>query len=212
MLLLSVLLSGCFETDPVAVVPSEVLTQGWSEKGRDSGSKWYGLAASWTVIEYRVTPERKTIDSGPYPASLTLMTIDTTSRLEPSEVRDKLERQIRDNAASQDLMLKDGSRAEGTRTLASGVKTTWFHYDAVIGEDSRLFSPGHEARVIGEVGFDERSKITFVAVGLAQVQGSGPTGQYFRDTTHWEKIVQDPDGTIDGHTGNDGLVWNIRSH
>jgi hypothetical protein len=75
-----------------------------------------------------------------------------------------------------------------------------------------LFTPGRDAKVIGEAWFDERSKITVVVVGLAQTQGAGLTGQQYRDTTHWHRMVADPGATIQSPGSADGLIYNVRSH
>lgn len=210
LLLLSAAAAGCFGSER-AVVPDTYLTGGWKETDSGGGQRWLGLAAEWAHVTYQVSPSRSgTLDDGPYPASLQVMTIDTPGRLDREEVAAKLEEQVLENAQAQGVEIDTGSKVQGERNLASGVRSLFFTYHARIGSGSALFDAGREARVIGEVWYDESARVTVLTVGLAQIQGGGATGGYFVDRTHWEKMVADPRGSIEGANGEDGLIYNIR--
>ena len=208
VLLFVVVFAGCVGFEQ-AVVPSSHLPAGWEEVDSGSGERWLGLAAEWAHVTYAIDPPRGTFDDGPYPASLQLMTVDTPGRLDRDDVSGKLEAQVRDNAAKQRLEIDEASRRSGERTLESGVRTLWFTYEARISSGSPLFDAGREARILGEVWFDEPVGATVVAVGLAQVQGGGTAGQYFTDRSSWEALVGDPTGSIEGVTGQ-GMVYGAR--
>lgn len=205
-------LSGCFGIFR-AEVPSSFLTEGWKRTDTDGGKRWLGLAAEWATVTYEVRPTPTgAIDNGPYPASLSVMSIETPGRLSREEVVDKLDRQLRANAREAGILIDNASRRSGERNLDSGIRTLYFTYEAEISGSSGLFDPGRAARVIGEVGYDERSKITVVAVGLAQTQGGGAVGGSFTNRLHWARLVADPSGSIEGQTRDDGLIFNVRSH
>lgn len=211
-LLLSVpLFAGCVGFQQ-AVVPSASLTDGWKKVDEGSGERWFGLGAKWAHVTYQVDPPRSgPFDDGPYPASLQVMSIDTPGRLDREEVSEKLDRQVRENARAQRLDIDNTSKRSGERDLASGVRTIWFTYDARIASGSTLFDAGRQARVIGEVWYDEAAGVTVVSVGLAQIQGGGATGQYFVDETHWGRIVADPRGSIGGFRGDDGMIYRVET-
>lgn len=205
-------LAGCLDLY-VAEVPSQYLTDGWHEADRGSGERWYGLAAQWAHVTYETDPPvQGTFDDGPYPASLSVMTIDTPGKMDTEEVSRKVEQQVQENARKQGLILDNASKRQGERDLASGVRSLYFTYDADVGEDRGLFTPGFAARVIGEVWFDEPEATTVVAVGLAQVEGGSALGPTFRDSTTWQRIVADPKGSIGEARADNGLIYNVRSH
>jgi hypothetical protein len=212
ILLGPVLAAGCFFPLYEAEVPAVYLTDGWDPTGRERGGSWLGEGMRWSQVTYQVVPADDLLDRGPYPASLMVMSIDTPVPLDTADVIANLEEQVRMNAAAEGVVLREATRRSGDRVLANTVHSTWFTYDARISSESSLFTPGRDAKVHGEAFFDGRSKITVVAVGLAQVQGGTVAGQYHRDDTHWRRIVADPDATIVTPAASDGLVYNVRSH
>lgn len=205
-------LSGCLDVY-VATVPDAVLTGGWEETGRRDGERWAGLSTQWAEVTYKTDPAGGgRFGEGPYPASLSVISVSTGGPSDREKIAANLDAQIRDNAQGQDLALDDASRREGERKTDGGLTTRYFTYHATIGAGSTLFQQGQEARVIGEVWYDEPSRITVIAVGLAQIQGRGALGQSFIDDTNWARIVADPSGTIEDHAATDGLIYNVVSH
>lgn len=202
------LLAGCFGVVR-AHVPDAVLSDGWRETDRGGGQRWLGLAAEWEHVVYETNV---TGFGGPYPASLTLLSLEVLGRLSRGELRDALEEQVRDSAERQGIALEQDSEQRGERRTASRLGTQWFTYRGVASPSADLFNPGQSVRILGEVWNDGRSEISVLAVGMAQTTGPGPTGRFFPDLQSWGKIVADPDGTIDGARGTEGLVWNVVSH
>lgn len=209
VLLAAVLLGGCFGSSE-AVVPDAFLVAGWEQVDSGGGGSWLGEGARWTYVTYAVDPDAGA--SGPYPAYLSVLSIDTPQRLDREEVRENLETQVKEDAEEQNVGIDEDSRKSGERNLKSGVRTIWFTYEAEIEGGASLFDSGHKARVVGEVWFDERARITVVVVGLAQVEGSGLIRTY-ENHEHWVRIIMDPSGGVEGEArGDDGLIYNIRSN
>jgi hypothetical protein len=208
LLVVALLFSGCFGTYQ-AHVPEAYLTGGWKEVDSGGGGSWLGEGVRWTHVTYEVETQDR--ERGPFAAYLTVLSVDTIMQLDREEVSRDLDRQIREDAEAQNVRIIDGSRRTGERELASGVKTLWFTYRGEAQGGGGLFRSGNEVRIIGEVWPDERSRLTAVTVGLAQVEG----GTIFTrtDLTNWHKIIMDPRGSVDGAAqGEDGLIYNVRSH
>lgn len=194
-----------------AHVPASDLPAGWELVRSDEGGRWSGLGSSWTSHTYQADPGRSTLDSGPYPASFSVFSIVSARPPDRDSLLAGLDAQIVENAAQQDLAIDTSTRTQGERTTGQGLQTGFFYYRARVGSDSALFDAGQEARVMGEVWYDEPSGLVVLVVGLAQVQGGGATGRYFVDATTWADIVANPSGTIEGHAGT-GLAYDVVSH
>ncbi len=191
------------------MVPGEFLVEGWEQVDSGGGGSWLGEGARWTYVTYAVDPDAGA--RGPYPAYLSVLSIDTPKRLDREEVRENLEEQVKVDAEEQNVDIDEQSRQSGERSLKSGVRSIWFTYEAEIEGGASLFESGHDARVVGEVWWDERERITVVAVGLAQVEGSNLL-QSFENEEHWVRIIEDPSGGIESSAqGEKGLIYNVRS-
>lgn len=167
-----------------------------------------GEGVRWSHRTYEVEGEGAT---GPYGAYLTVLSIDTIMQLDREEVARDVDRQIREDAEAQNVEIDDASRRTGERGLASGVNSLWFTYRGEAQGDGGLFRSGNEVRIVGEVWPDERSKITVVSVGLAQVEGGNVFT--YEDLTRWHQIIEDPRGNVESAAvGDDGLIYNVRSH
>lgn len=209
LLLAVCVLAGCFGSSE-AVVPAEFLVEGWEQVDSGGGGSWLGEGARWTYVTYAVDPDDSA--EGPYPAYLSVLSIDTPKRLDREEVRENLDQQVREDAEEQNVDIDEDSRRNGERNLKSGVRTIWFTYEAEIEGGASLFESGHDAKVVGEVWWDERERITVVAVGLAQVEGSDLLRSYDNDE-HWVRIIEDPAGGIESAAqGENGLIYNVRSN
>lgn len=205
---LSLVASGCFGVFR-AEVPDDLLTDGWAVADTGGGKRWLGLAAEWKFVLYEFN---RTAFGGPYPASLTVLSLETLGSQDKGELRGALDAQVGEAAKRQGIALHEETRTQGERQVRAGPNTQWFVYEGTSQPSSDLFNPGQDVRVIGEVWNDDEGGISVLAVGIAQTTGQGPTGRVFPSTVSWEKIVEDPSGSIQGMTGGQGLIWNVESH
>lgn len=205
---LSLASSGCFGVFR-AEVPDDLLTDGWAVADTGGGKRWLGLAAEWKFVLYEFN---RTAFGGPYPASLTVLSLETLGGQDKGELRNALEAQVGEAAKRQGIALHEDTRVQGERDVRVGPNTQWFVYEGTSQLSSDLFNPGQDVRIIGEVWNDDEGGISVLAVGIAQTTGQGPTGRVFPSTVSWEKIVEDPAGSIQGMAGGQGLIWNVESH
>jgi len=207
--------SGCLDPHRVVVDPG-VLARTQLDWGEDrlplDGGGWLGTKSLET--RYRFSPD----GSGPpYPAVLSVFSL-RESRRSPTE---DLLRQARDSveaaAKEQHISLAAGPGRTGTRTLDSGVATTWFVREGTVTQRGPLFEEAVKVRIIGEVGHDGRSETSVVAIGLAQVDRQmqcpllGPC-QRAEDLRAWVEMVGDPRGSVAGAVSATGLLHHLETH
>ncbi len=220
-LLATVALAGCFEPYRVHVPAATLEASGldWNvTKGAVHGSTF---KTKTTETRYVHTPT----SDPPYPGVLQVFSIRGGAR-SLDDLIDVAHDILEDAVAREGIVVNQDLDSEGARTLKSGVKTVWFSHEGRIpsaSSDSILFTGGDDliVRVLGEVGYDGKSKtalvlFTFVQVGTHSDPGlpGGIGGGEAKDLRTWHEIVGDNKGTVDGATvtGDRGLIWNLRSH
>jgi len=179
--------SGCL-TLREAYVPEQVLTEGWHEnKGKSEyGSNYFGLQR-WSSFTY---------ENGES-VTLTVTTLKTLIMMDKTELLNRLEEEILKAGAAYGIEIDKGSKTKGSRTLGNGHKSSYLLYNGT-KEEVRY-------RIIGEVWSCSKSGVSVICLGLAdlsQIDG----------VTKWEKMVGDPNGTIDKAEREDGLIYNVNCH
>lgn len=209
LLIATMLTSGC-TTIFAAHVDEAVVTAGWvqNEDKRREDSQFLGLGLKRVTLVYEYDESRF---NGPYPAAFLVTSLQILGGASRQQLFEELDETLQEVLEKQNVELDEDSRVEGERLLAAGQQTLYFTYEATAEGDGGLFDQGREIRILGEVFNDQRSDLTVLLIGLAQITGpSFLTGA--ENDTNWEKIVEDPDGTIEGHAGDAGLAYNVISH
>lgn len=209
LVILAMMTSGC-TTIFAAHVDDAVVTAGWelNEDKRREDSQFLGIGLKRVTLVYEYDESRF---NGPYPAAFLVTSLKILGGASRQELFEELDQTLQDVLENQNVELDQDSRVEGERVLAHGQETIYFTYEATAQGDGSLFDQGREIRILGEVFNDQRSDLTVLLIGLAQVTGdSFLTGQ--ENNTNWEKIVEDPEGTIEGYDGEAGLAYHVISN
>lgn len=209
LVILSMLASGC-TTIFAAHVDEAVVTAGWEEKEdqRREDSQFLGIGLKRVTLVYEYDDSRF---NGPYPAAFLVTSLKILGGASRQELFEELDETLQDVLENQNVELDEDSRVEGERVLAQGQQSIYFTYEATAQGDGSLFDQDRRIRILGEVFNDQRSDLTVLLIGLAQITGpSFLTGQ--ENNTNWEKIVEDPEGTIEGYDGDAGLAYHVVSH
>lgn len=206
--------AGCLSLDP-ALVPARFL-QG------DSGNGWrFNQTASHDeprdrylgLVRFQALSYQDPGEQGGYPARMSLTTLRTLLAPSEEDLRERAEEQIRSRAEANGISLA-GPPETGERTLESGYGSLWFVYDGNATQaQGQFFTRDAPVKILGEVWTCSSSRTSVAVVGLAQVAdvryiGGSPVVSQ-PDDRNWREIVADPDGTIEGVTGDDGLVYNV---
>ncbi|HEX2023005.1 MAG TPA: hypothetical protein VHH36_09830 [Candidatus Thermoplasmatota archaeon] len=211
-------LSGCVEITP-ARVPDRYLEgrggNGWEKNLTASQSEPSSAGLGFTKTQ-ALAYEDKVAEPG-YPGFLVVTTLRAVPAPSAERIREHVDQSVRDAAAAKGIALK-GEPAAGSRTLASGVGTTFLVYQGNVST-SGFFSRNADVKILGEVFECEDAKTVVAVVGLAQVSDVRivrpnpllpPTEvPSDRDETTWREIAGDPSGTVDGQRGSEALAWRV---
>ena len=183
-----------------AYIGDEFLVGGWLESPvkRERGEGLLGLE-KWSSYTYEIDDV--------YPASVTVTTIKTIIMMNEDELREKTLEAI-NNAEEQGILIENDS-VVSWRVLKNGHKTTYMLYNGT----NTSFDPPEKIKVIGEVWNCGISGTSIIVIGIAQITDYA-NGKTEVDTSNWEKIVSDKEGTfgISGYKNTDGLIYNIICH
>lgn len=187
ILLLILLNIGCLSLKE-AYIPQHLLTDGWYESlgSEEKGSDILGLN-KWSTKVYK---------NGEV-SYLSVTSLKSLIMQSKEELFKRIERDIKDQADRYGIYIIDGSRISGSREVASGHRTTFILYNGTKGY--------HNYRIIGEIWVCSRSGTSIICMGFSDL--SDVYGIY-----GWRKIVADPEGSIEGISGNDGLIYNVVCH
>jgi len=182
-----------------AYIPDNFLGDDWSENllERESGSDLLGFE-KWSSLTYEI--------DGLHPASLTIYTIKSLVMLNENELIDRTKNSIQD-ASEQGIEVVNSTEINGVRALKNKHKTTYILYD---GNDTSK-NPVEKIKIIGEVWNCGVSGTSVICIGIVQVTDNSH-GDSNVNTTHWEKIVSDGPGMINGYADYDGLIYNVACH
>lgn len=219
LLLGALLLSGCAGPIPAARVPDSLLQgdggNGWAPDGARSQAvpttEMLGLVQRQT-LSYRDDPRDG--GNGGYSASLVLTTMKLFPSPSEAQLRDILREQVEINAEQQGIRL-EGAPSEGARSLQDGHRTLFFIFTGKVTGQGELFTTTDAtAKIVGEVWNCPASGTSVAAVGLAQVSsvrslGGVPIATDV-DARNWRELAADPQGSMDGQRGADGLLYNVR--
>jgi hypothetical protein len=193
MLLLLVTFSGCV-TLSRAYIPDSIITDGWHENTalRNTGSQFLGLE-KWSSSTYEI--------NGKYPASLTVTTLKSLILPDEEDLQNRITETIEETFQNR-IQLNES--IAGERTILKQHNTMYALYSGTDKID------GKNVKIIGEVWNCGSSGTSIICIGFSYI-----TDADFPDienTENWEKIVMDPQGTIEGIIGEEGLIYNIVCH
>lgn len=209
LLLAVAVTAGCVGLTP-AVVPGENLDVGtgnaWTRNLANSTGVEGGFFTKQAVNAYEHDP----VGDDSYPGALYVLSIATLLSPDRGELLDKLEEQLVAQTEEQGLEL-DYRLMEGERQLGNGAQSFFLAFNATAREDG-FFASDATVKIIGEV-FRCTGGPTVIATGSAQVETtrsiSGITTEHRYDPGTWEDIVMDPQGSVEGFRGQQGLIYNI---
>jgi len=187
LLLLSIAQSGCLSLRE-AYVPRDLLTDGWYEDFEDEekGSGLLGME-KWSTKVYRKGDT----------AYLSVTSLRFIILHDKEKLLEKVDADILNQAVKYGINMNYSSRINGKRETCGGHETVFVVYT---GEKD-----GHEYRFIGEVWSCSKSGISVICMGYADVSEiDGIRG--------WKEMVEDPEGTIEGLKGENGLIYNVVCH
>ena len=211
----TLLLPGCL-TPFQARVPDDLLQQvpGWAV----TAGPVTGGAFGPKTREMRYAFDRSGSDPAPYAGSLQVFSIRSLGRLDAERLLLLARDLVAQGAADKSIILDDGGPS-GARTLAGGVRTSWFVREGRTTQSGDLFDQGVRVRIVGEVGHDGRSSTSFLVIGMAQVSRTtqcpviGPCSQPEQSNLQtWIQEVGDPAGTIQGATSTTGFIDHLVTH
>jgi hypothetical protein len=188
-----VLCSGCVSLK-CAFVPDQVLDDGWYENTalRNTGLQVLGLE-KWCSVTYEI--------QGSYPAFLTITAGKSLVLTEEEELQDRIQ-EIVENNFQENIELHGNS--SGERRINLNHQTEYLLYQGVHRKTQ------NKVKIIGEVWNCGSSGVSIICLGLGYITNEENPGVEFVD--NWEKIVQDPTGSIDHCVGDKGLIYTVRCH
>jgi len=179
--------SGCLSLRE-SYIPQNLLTDGWYEDfgSEEKGSGFLGLS-KWSTKVYRKGDV----------AYLSVTSVKSLIMESKEKLLEKVEDDIEKQAHKYGIEIISSSRTYGSREIAKGHKTLFVIYNGSKG--------GHDYKIIGEVWSCSKSGISVICMGFSDVsEVEGIKG--------WQKIVSDPEGSIDDLVGDDGLIYNVICH
>ena len=194
LIFLTILVStGCVDLR-CSYIPDSILTDGWYENTalRNTGIQTLGLE-KWCNIIYEI--------GGKYPAFLSITTIKTLLMINEKELQNRIIVTI-EETFNLELVLSQNST--GRRMTSTNHQSIYQIYNGI--EQEKLA----KVKIIGEVWNCGDSGSSIMCIGIAYINNS--ENPLIDNTENWEKIVMDPSGTIENHTGVIGLIYNIRCH
>jgi hypothetical protein len=195
ILLTLTILSGCVNIK-CAYIPDEILSNGWYENLslRNTGLHFLGME-KWcsSVYEYK----------GKYSSSLTVTTIKSLLLADEDEMNEKTQ-EIIENNFIENIQLNVSTKITGERTLYNSHKTKYIIYEGIdVIKKNKI-------KIIGEVWNCGVSGSSVICIGIAYISDEEKPLIY--NIENWEKIIVDPIGSIENHTGENGLIYNINCH
>lgn len=193
LLLLSIVLSGCV-TLTSAYVPDSLLTDGWYENTslRNTGLQFMGME-KWGSLTYEI--------NGKFPATLTVTTLKSLIIANEEDIKKKTTEAI-DQTFTDRIIVTNSS--SGKRQLWTGHESIYMLYEGYDIKDNET------VKMIGEVWNCPTSGTSIICIGLAFISNH-EQGDLF-NTSHWNTLIQDPSGTLEGSIGDKGLIYNIVCH
>lgn len=211
--MLALVSTGCVNLDPAAL-PNSVLDvenrNGWVRDTANSTGVQGGYFSKQAVKAYR---DDATDDRG-FKGFVQIVSLRGMLSPDREELQERVEQRLRENAEAKGLRL-DQRVQEGQRNLANGALSFFVVFNATATESEGFFTSNMRVKIIGEV-FRCTGGATVIASGSAQVEGetSSSIGGVQTDREYkprtWAEIVRDPQGSIEGFQGGDGLIHNIR--
>jgi hypothetical protein len=206
--------AGCLGLDP-AQVPADLVQGGGGNGWRfnDTASDDEPQSRSFGLVRFQSLSYEDKGDEGGYPARLSLTTLRTVLAPSEEDLRDRARTRVRERAAASGITLEDDPET-GSRILASDYESLYFVYDGNATQaEGDFFTRDAPVKILGEVWTCSSSRTSVAVVGLAQVADVRYVGGNAiveePDDRNWREIVADPDGSIEGVTGRDGLVYNM---
>lgn len=212
------LLAGCASPFVAARVPDALLQgdggNGWARDAARSDTGPRGEAGGLAQHQTLAYVDDGQGGNGGYAASLVV----TTAKLLPSpseaQLRQLLSDQVRARSEEAGIRLNETATLEGSRALADGHRTLYFVFTGTITGEGPLFTTRDAtAKILGEVWNCPAAGTSVSAVGLAQVSSVSRLGGIpvatNQDPRNWREIAADPQGTIEGQRGADGLLYNV---
>ena len=190
ILLLILTFSGCV-TLSRAYIPDSIINNGWHENTalRNTGSQFLGLE-KWSSSTYEI--------NGKYPATLTVTTLKTLILPDEGELQNRITETIEETFKNR-IQLNES--IVGERTIVKQHKTIYTLYNGTDKID------GKKVKIIGEVWNCGSSGTSIICIGFAYISDAD-----IENTENWEKIVMDPQATIENIIGEEGLIYNIACH
>lgn len=153
-------------------------------------------------------------DAGGYPALLTLFTMKGLFTPSRTELLERVEEKVQEWAERNGVQVLRQT-ASGERRLASADESVFVLFNATAVSERPFFTRDSELKVAGEVWTCRATDASVVAVGFAQVTdvqrlSPGVVTLTRPDATNWIELVEDPQGTIEGHRGTRGLIHQTR--
>ena len=187
------LFSGCTSLTS-AYLPTAVLNQGWHQNValRNTGTQGLGLE-KWTSLIYEI--------NGNYPAFLTITTLKTLVLISEDQLQQRIQETITDTFQEQ---IEFNESLRGERLIQQNHRTMYIVFNGT------EITTQEKVKIIGEVWNCGASGTSIICIGIAYLTNTDIPNVESSD--QWEKIVMDPDGTIEGFQGENGLLYNIICH
>ena len=186
-------LSGCVDVH-CSYLDQHLLGNGWYENTalRNTGSQFFGME-KWCSATYEI--------NGKYPASLTVTTIKTLVLSDESDIASSSRSTIEESF--QDAIHLEES-SSGHRTLSNTHQTWYSVYNGTV------IATGEAVKIISEIWNCAESGTSVVCLGIAYLSSNEIADEIC--LTHWDNIVQDPQGSIENRAGAQGFIDNILCH
>jgi hypothetical protein len=140
---------------------------------------------------------------GKYPASLTVTTIKSLLLSDEKEINTKIQETIKENFKDT-VYLNESSKITGERILNNSHKTKYTIYEGFNVQNQ------NKLKIISEVWNCGESGSSIICIGIAYISNEGNPFSY--NTENWRKIINDPSGSIESISGENGLIYNIKCH
>jgi hypothetical protein len=187
--------SGCVNIK-CSYIPDKYLDNGWYENLslRNTGLHLLGLE-KWCSSVYEI--------KGKYPATLTVTTLKTLFLEDESDLYSRLQSIIKENLKDR-ILVGESTNFTGERSLNNSHKSKFIIYDGIDKQKQ------NNIKIIGEVWNCGISGSSILCIGIAYITNNDNSTNLYTD--NWQKIVRDPDGNIENHYGENGLIFNIICH
>lgn len=213
-LLAATALAGCTGGLVAAHVPASLLANGsgWAPDAAHSDAQPQGQDLGLVQRQTLAYTDDGKHGNGGYPANLALTTLKLFPTPSRDQLRDILQQQVQQQSQAQGIALGN-QVVQGSRTLADGHATVFFVFTGTVtGQGSLFTTTNATAKILGEVWNCNEAGTSVAAVGLAQVSSASSLGgiplQEQQNTQNWRELAADPQGSVDGQQGGDGLLYN----